>query len=414
MLTDSKIKSYFRKPREKQLAIADRDGLSIRVSKAGGVSFFIRYRYAGKADQLTIGTYPEMTLKEARDKNLAYRAMLIDGKNPKIEKRLMFEQESTSMSLNGLISLWYEKEAKERKKNHKAVYAAIKNHVLSRIGDLPFAKITTHHYFDVLEEVKKDAPYQVQSMISNIRQAYAFAIRRRIAESNPLIGISAGVDFNVNPNEVERCLDNDEIRRLLMYIEGTRKRNPKKSALLYLALLYGCRFGELARADIEHLDFFNKVWTVPPENHKTGRKTKKSLYRPIIDEAKECFELLIGISADGKSLVTSSKTSEKTLSVFWGSWPKYVNSWLSKNGYDTIEPWTIHALRKTQRTNMSTIAEPHICEIMLGHKLPGSWRIYDKYTYLEEQKKAYSQWANRLSRIALNSDEIVRLHSVGE
>ncbi|NMV21044.1 DUF4102 domain-containing protein, partial [Vibrio parahaemolyticus] len=63
MLSDSKLRSYHGKKREKQLVLSDRDGLYVRVSKAGGVSFFIRYRYAGKPDQLTIGPYPELSLK---------------------------------------------------------------------------------------------------------------------------------------------------------------------------------------------------------------------------------------------------------------------------------------------------------------------------------------------------------------
>ncbi|WP_375162321.1 Arm DNA-binding domain-containing protein [Vibrio harveyi] len=65
-----KLKSHFRKPQSKQLVLSDRDGLYARISKVGGISFFIRYRYAGKQEQLTIGTYPEISLKDARDKNL--------------------------------------------------------------------------------------------------------------------------------------------------------------------------------------------------------------------------------------------------------------------------------------------------------------------------------------------------------
>ncbi|EPA97866.1 integrase family protein [Pseudomonas sp. G5(2012)] len=50
----------------------------------------------------------------------------------------------------------------------------------------------------------------------------------------------------------------------------------------------------------------------------------------------------------------------------------------------------VHDLRKTARPNFSTLTEPHFAEIMLGHKLPGSWQVYDQYDYLAEQKEAYS------------------------
>ncbi|TZF63665.1 integrase, partial [Salmonella enterica subsp. enterica serovar Typhimurium] len=56
-------------------------------------------------------------------------------------------------------------------------------------------------------------------------------------------------------------------------------------------------------------------------------------------------------------------------------------------------------LRRTARTNFSELTEPHIAEMMLGHKLPGVWSVYDKYTYIEEMREAYSKWWARLMSI---------------
>ena len=48
---------------------------------------------------------------------------------------------------------------------------------------------------------------------------------------------------------------------------------------------------------------------------------------------------------------------------------------------------------------MSTIAQPHVCEIMLGHALPKIWGTYDKHDYLEEQREAYTKWVDRFHTI---------------
>jgi integrase len=61
--------------------------------------------------------------------------------------------------------------------------------------------------------------------------------------------------------------------------------------------------------------------------------------------------------------------------------------------------WSVHDLRKTARTNLSTLTEPHIAEIILGHKLPGQWQVYDHHAYLSEQGVAYSAWFDRLTTI---------------
>lgn len=61
--------------------------------------------------------------------------------------------------------------------------------------------------------------------------------------------------------------------------------------------------------------------------------------------------------------------------------------------------WSVHDLRRTVRTNMSSITEPHVAETMIGHIMPKTWRTYDKYDYLEEQAVAYSAWVDRLEAI---------------
>lgn len=59
----------------------------------------------------------------------------------------------------------------------------------------------------------------------------------------------------------------------------------------------------------------------------------------------------------------------------------------------------MHDLRRTARSNFSKFTEPHVAEIMLGHKLPGVWQVYDQYDYLEEQREAYQKWFDHLQDI---------------
>ncbi|HDM8068674.1 integrase family protein [Vibrio harveyi] len=383
MLSESKLKSFHRKPQQKQIVLTDRDGLYVRVSKVGGVSFFIRYRYAGKAEQLSIGQYPAMSLKEARGRNEHYRAILNDGKNPKIQKKLELKENHEAMTFGQLVELWYEVEAKPKKKNHLAVFRVIKNHLFPAFEDVPIKEITTHHFFYEFDKVVKRSPHQLKTLISNVRQAYTMAIRRRLLDENPLIGISANKDFNVKQIDCDRSLDDFEVERLLKYAFDSR--NARTGAIIFLALFYGCRMSELRLAKIEHFDFFNMTWTVP--NHKTIGSKKKPIIRPIIKELTPIIEILIGLSSDRESLLTSRKTGTAYTSEFWTNYPNLVNSWLRRNDFKEINHWTMHDLRRTQRTNMASIAEPHICEIMLGHKLPGVWQVYDKHLYLDEQDR---------------------------
>lgn len=51
------------------------------------------------------------------------------------------------------------------------------------------------------------------------------------------------------------------------------------------------------------------------------------------------------------------------------------------------------------RTSVADLTQPHVAEIMLGHKLPGVWQVYDKHTYLEERRTAYERWWNKINQI---------------
>jgi hypothetical protein len=81
------------------------------------------------------------------------------------------------------------------------------------------------------------------------------------------------------------------------------------------------------------------------------------------------------------------------------SYPKNIQKVAEKQLGYTMEHWSMYDLRKTARTNWSTLAEPHVCELMLGHVLPGVWQVYDRHGYLEEQAAAYKAWHARVMQL---------------
>lgn len=392
MLTDAKLKRLLGKQQSKLLRIGDGSGLWVRVTLKGTVVFFMRYYLNGKEQEMDLGRYPALSLKDARSANDKYKALARSGKNPKLSRN----KAQSGKTLNELVDLWYQKECKPGKKNHKSIIKRIKNHFSGSFGNSD--NITTHQLLDKLEKISKQSPAMAAALLCDIRQVYAFGVRRRIIKDNPLVGITAKKDLNVSKRQGERYLDDKELVLLMRFIKHSDHLKRDRLAL-YIALHFGCRMSELRLALIEHFDFYNMIWTVPPGNHKTGGKTGKPLIRPIIQEMVPTLNELISLSGDGKSLITDKFKKTQFSSVFWTNWPVLINKWLKTSGFEEIAKWNIHCLRKTMRTNMSTITEPHVCEIMLGHKLPGVWSVYDKYQYIEEQRMAYTKWHYKLNEI---------------
>ncbi len=398
-LSDSWLKANSGKEREKREEFSDRDGLSVRVTTKGKITFQLRYRYAGKPARIDIGSYPLTTLKDARSSGLQYRAELEKGNDPRLVKKLAIIQIQEVQSFKKLFDQFYKSYCVKNKKNSHEIYRTFEIYVFPRVGDLPADEIHVQKWMEILEGIIDKGKQSIADrVLINSRQAYKWGIKRQINEKNPLSDISAKNDLQIEKKTGERTLSDDEIYHLWMAVENSRMVY-KNKLFVKLCLFYANRVGELLLSEKEHFDFKENVWTIPPENHKMGSKTKKPLKRPIIEEIKPILEAAFELSGDSKYVFTKVNANEAMTNSSVEALPYNIMQWLRKNkGYEMLH-WSMHDLRRTARTNFSNLAPPHIAEIILGHKLPGVWSTYDKYWYIEEQADCYKKWWDRLMGI---------------
>jgi hypothetical protein len=150
-LSDSWLKANNGKKRPAVQEVTDRDGLSVRVSAHGKLTFQMRYRYDRKLQRLDIGSYPKMTLKEARAENERLRKELEQGHNPKIVRKLEKQALINADTLESIFRQWYESYCKKNKKMHHEIRRSFELYVLPVVGDLPAEKITLHQWLAILE-----------------------------------------------------------------------------------------------------------------------------------------------------------------------------------------------------------------------------------------------------------------------
>ena len=393
-ITDSWLRSVNGKPQQKMLTKSDRDGLSVRVSLAGKIVFQFRYQWGGKGERIDIGTYPATSLKEARESALFYRGEIEQHRNPKVVKRIKKQEAITSCSVESVIREWWEKAVKKSQVRADELLRSFEIYIFPKIGDLPHNDTHLHVWLSILEDISKNKPTIAARILRYAKTAHRWGIRRCIITANPLSDLSP-VDLGVKNKQGDRVLSDDEISLLFRLIDD-EKYNPRNRLIIKLALLFGCRIGELLKAKITDFDFDSGVWTVPPENHKTGNRNNKPLTRPIIEPAKAMISEAISMSG-GIYLFTTADGS-KMIEGSQGPIMQILNKKMAAN-CDDYKTWSIHDLRKTMRTGISDLTMPHVAEIMLGHKLPGVWQVYDKHTYLDEQREAYEKWWDKVNKI---------------
>jgi integrase len=399
-ISDTWLKANAGRARPKNEEFTDRDGLSVRASPKGKLTFQIRYRYAGKPARLDLGTYPAMTLKQAREANLRMRSQLEAGHDPRILKRLERSKIETAPTIRTLFSGWYTADCMLSVKRHEEIHRTFDIHVFPTVGDLPAEGLTLHHWLHLLEPLSAAKPAIAERVLSTAKQVYHWARRRQMVTVNPLADITRR-DLGIVRKVGERSLSDEELTWVLDAVENSRL-SPKNKLFVILCLAFGCRNGEMRQAEKSHFDFDQMTWTVPPENHKLGKKTGKPIIRPIIPEIRPLLDELFALSRDSRFLFQQLRVAgveqpmgeRSVLSI-----PRNLMIWLKRRRDIDMQHWSLHDLRKTARTNWSRLTQPHVAEIMLGHKLPGVWQVYDHHLYLEEQAIAYKEWWARLGAL---------------
>lgn len=397
-LSETWLKANHKKERSKPEEKTDRDGLSVRVSSKGKIVFQIRYRYDGKAARLDVGSYPLIGLKAARERAQEFRSKLEQGFDPRIVKRMEKQAIVQAESFSELFTQWYHSYCKKNKKGHEEIKRSFELYVIKEVGMLPAGAITLQQWLKVLEGLVADGkPSIADRILTNAKQILKWGVRREMVMRNVLSDINAKQDLQVTSGVTDRALTDEEICRVWRAVDLSRMA-PKNKNFVKLCLFFGCRNGELRVSEKSHFDFDKRVWAVPPENHKLGQKTGKPLLRPIIPEIEPILKDAIALS-EGKYLFNNAGTDEPMGRSAPLALPYNIMQWLRKNDGYEMAHWSIHDLRRTARTNFSTLAPPHVAEIILGHKLPGEWQTYDRYDYLEEQAIAYKNWWDRLQYI---------------
>lgn len=394
-ISDTWLKAHNGKPHDAREEKADRDGLSVRVTPKGKITFQLRFRYDSRPCRLDLGTYPLMSLKDARTEAQRLRAQLEQGHDPRVVKQLEKQVILQADSVESLFRQWYEAYCKGNKKGHHEILRSFEIHVFPKIGQLPAGKVTLHEWLALLEVQAKARPGIAERLLVNAKQMLKWGVKRQLIPSHPLSDINAKEDLQIKKIAGSRSLSDDEIRLVWKAIEQSRMAE-KNKIFLKLCLIYGCRNGELRLSEKSHFDLAKKIWTVPTANHKLGKVSGKPLLRPITPEIEALIKKAMALSTESKYLFTNSGTSKPMGTGAPLQLPYNIMQWLRRHEKYEMQHWSVHDLRKTARTNFSTLTEPHIAEIMLGHRLPGSWQVYDQYDYLAEQKDAYSAWWQRL------------------
>lgn len=399
-LTEAWLKANNGKSREKVEEVADRDSMSVRISPKGKIVFQLRYRFAGKAERLDLGTYPYLSLKDARSKVSEMRSLLDKGMNPKVEIRVQQQKYIDATTLKEVFEDWYESYCVKKKTSAKDIRNSFEHHVFPEIGDLPIDRITLQQWLAILEELAEEVPSIADRILTNAKQVLKWAKKRELLEINVLSDIYAKEDLGIQKNRGKRFLSDEEIAMVWKAIDES-KALLKNKIFLKLCLMYGCRNGELRKALKTDFDLKRKVWIVPVEKNKVGKKTGREIVRPILPAMEELIVEAMSLN-NSEYFLTNDDDITPMGHGSSNSLAANVMERLRRHYNYHMPHWSLHDLRRTARTNFSAFTSRDVAELMIGHVMPGEQGTYDYYEYLPPQIDAYTKWLIKLETLTNN------------
>ncbi len=271
-LTDTACKSA--KPKEKPYKKADGGGLYLEIMPNGAKYWRLKYRYGGKENRLALGVYPQVTIKEARQKREDTKRQLAEGINPSLVKKQqkLIRETNTANTFKAIALEWHERQQNVlNEKYSKTIKTRLEKHIFPHIGSFPITEVTTPVLLEVLRKLDNAGKYEIaKRMLQTCSQIFRYAIQTARAERDPTIDLR-GALTPVNTKHY-RSLDVKDLPDFLNALDKNACRLfPETRYALELIVLTFVRTKELIGASWEEIDFDHAQWTIPAKRMKMRR-----------------------------------------------------------------------------------------------------------------------------------------------
>ncbi len=405
-LTDAAIKR-FKKPETGRVEFWDSHtrGFGLRLSATGVQSWVVitRSLQAGqwKQQRVTLGSYPSMTLAEARKKAVEAMASAKKGDDPaaavKAERTALVDN-----SRNTFATVRAEFLAKYRGRQNRRPAPSTLREMTRALSadafdawiDAPFANLTKRDLLDVLDGiVERGAETMANRTLAYLRLLFGWAAHRGIIDADP----TAGIKKPGHETSRDRVLSLDELRVIW---QATESDHTQFNAIVRLLLLTGARLREVAQLAWREIDTDARTWTLPGARAKNHREHIVPLSAPALAILEARRETQRALGTAPKLAFTT--TGETPFSGF-SRGKSLLDARIAKAGAELV-PWRLHDLRRSVATHMaeSLRIPPHVIEATLNHvsgAKAGVAGVYNRALHLDERRAALDAWADYLLRV---------------
>jgi integrase len=396
-LTDVKIRNTKAQP-EKSIRLYDSRGMYLEVAPSGGRWWRWKYRFAGKEKRISLGTFPEVSLRDARSRCDEARKQLAGGIDPsqkrQAEKTALANQQANTFE--ALTREWFGKYSDTWAPDHaKRILRLFERDIFPWIGDRPIAEIDAPELLTVLQriEARKVRMTTHRARIYS-EKVFRYAIASGRCKRNPATDLR-GALAPLQKSNFAAVIEPKLFAELLRAIDGYDGTFTVRCALR-LAPLLVVRPGELRKAEWANFDLDAAEWRF------TASKTHPDHIVPLSGQALEILRELYRLTGNGRFVFPSARSAKRPMS------DNAVLAALRRMEIPADE-MTGHGFRASFRTIGAEVLKFRVdlMEHQLAHAVKdANGTAYNRTSFLPERKKMMQRWADYLDRLKESGDVV--------
>ena len=396
-LTNTTIRNA--KPSNKAVRLADGGGLYLEVAPAGGKWWRLKYRFNGKEKRISLGVYPDVGLKEARERRDAARKQLAAGIDPGEARKA---QKATRAALDtdsfeAVAREWFAKFSPNWVASHSdRILRRLERDIFPWIGATSIANVAAPELLQVLRRIEnRGAVETAHRALQNCGQVFRYAVATGRAARDPSADLRGALP-PVREKHYPSITDPKEIGNLLRAMDGYEGSFITKCALRLAPLVF-VRPGELRRAEWLEIDLDGAEWRIPAEK----MKLRQIHVVPLSNQAVAVLRELHPLTGTGRYVFPGVRTNSRPMSE------NTVNAALRRLGYAKNE-MTGHGFRSMASTLLNEQGwNRDAIERQLAHSERDSVRAaYNYAEHLDVRRQMMQAWADFLDGLETGADVI--------
>jgi integrase len=405
-LTDPALRKL--KPQDKPFKLADGGGLFLLVQPNGGKWWRLKYRIDGKEKLLSLGTYPDTTLKAARGRRDEARTHLAAGIDPGAKRKAENESKAgaAANTFEAIAREWHATIHKAAVSEGHAARTLIRleQDVFPWVGATPIAEVTAPQLLASLRRIEaRGAIETTHRAMQACGQVFRYAVATGRAERNPAADLRGALK-PVNVTHMPAITDPKRAGELLRAIEDYRGLPTTRAALLLAPLVF-VRPGELRKAEWTEFELDAAEWKIPAARMKRSKQDKAAgapHLVPLSTQALAVLRDLQPLTGAGRYVFPSPRTDDRPMS------DNAVLSALRRMGFPKDE-MTGHGFRAMARTMLAERlgVDEAVIEAQLAHAVKDSLgRAYNRTEFVAQRRAMLQAWADHLDALRRGGEVI--------